>query len=1332
MRLIPAIPKTQAVVKNMSLISKSFCAEGSSASFDLISVAPVEKEYHYRYWRSVIENLLKGSTSLNTIKKTISQLNRLGIIDTVPHIGLKGGADYDSSDVEFSTSDEASDNETAELDEEAGPSSEITSSVTEDIDSLDLASIEETEIEEDVNSLVRDYTTTSKYIDDVTNGACIALTASVISLVDNKEIKELDEDKIFEATKAVSDTKCSEFRKEWKAAKEEFDAFKLEAEKLPEPQKKEAQKQILALTTRLNEIDKTAKRYKLVSESITANKDQLMASEAMAKALEITKQEKPMFNKAEVNRILREFDPLTMRNQLYMASVFGTYEEEAKEKTGLLQVDMNALYSYLCENAKDLKDKDLTDILIHARDSQLKEICSKDVILKRYDVEVKDGNIHIKRKADVKPDYKSVASYRNNRGKSADTPKLELVQPALLKNAIQALYANIDSTSKRIREEREAAKNAKSGKKVEDRYGFYNRAQSALREGTVLKEKPSTSVERKINTQVNFSVARAADKIEKLVKEGILSKPEKPTLTDKLIQSSKEGRKELNTKVLAKLNEDRVDKSKPLNKTEAKETLAMAIAQIRNNSKEKLSDKVNNPPQNARNAKDNKVNRMATISRVGTVPTTRAEVSSGNKKSKFIKKEGLHSVYVNGVIELEMDPSYTTGGQNAFTWAYRRVFDSRESVQWNRHSLDWEVNTPVRTPFVHGDIKTKNYRCAWERFTVAAGMPEKTLISYTSPQVKDRVESESAAEYIKQSGMVNNRAVSDSLIPALEIQKHVAEAIAYKITENLVRYNNKALFTQGVMLAAMLLDLETANVRYVYREEGANTVLPINTTPQPGQIANLIHQMDMANSLGAFVFQRRYVSDADITIMHLLSRGMGAINVEGEVMHVFQSFEFGKTRFAVIGKGFENTVPLVNINSAQVWAFLKKLARNQNMTTDFVEGVVNATRIMNGVIKDQSRKTVFITCTLESSRISLPKPHAHNFMWRIISSEPREVANEHLRADYRELDAMSLDQFMLCSTLLSTMISMGVSTILNRYNLTGRELNELHTADIQCPAAHALLRNLFDNCDGGDRSAIFVYALSCVTQMSGCVFNSSSFINSPWCDGMRWTGRLLTRNELWAYIWPNRVPYICNPLVIGPYITGMPSIWGLSRPGMSFEIKQECVVRGANGSRAWYVSMGEDKYDKVIESRRPYIFVSYGSTAMNFVLQHTPFRAQELRLCYELRRAAGTKVMTTDIALDLDQPDFDDVIPHITPGTLLTYDHRTESQLVPVLYADEMPQNLFGMLSSTNTLKSDYAGVEFEHMCTALPNNDATALGDEFSSMGMFNKDPTPRSASEN
>nr|AGW51757.1 hypothetical protein [uncultured virus] len=1326
---------SQAVVMIMrNNIEKQNCGRCISAiSF---GIAPENKNTE-SLQRSVILKLIAGSASMTTINAYLKAL-RDGTKWAIPlKIGLMGGSDSEDSlsSVELSipstSSSSSIPNSSSESEEEVDESEVV---IDEDVeDKFDKAE------DEDVGS---EFSGIVDKIDvEVEDEPLMWFTELFALTLQENEVDDEEELKIEQVLDLMEKRAQEEYGialNEFIAMDKALDQFQAEIEKNKTAGNKISKEDTNALAKMAKDRadwEIISKNLKVNRDVITNNKKDLANNSHVKQVYEVLTSSKMQVDKKRAKEIDRKLSETRLNKE--SISYLMKYPELASAIHDLQRSDsrinIDVLNKYLSKHENRTKD-DLKVLCDQITYKQAASIVRANNNLKMFAIIPSATGIKVVPKDLDKMSSSELAAARDKRDYDHVNFKDSVLHKEKTAYLVQQVYNKIDEHLNKINKMNKATTSSKDKTRISE---FNKKIQSRL----LGEETPKTKIRSLKNPiEGNKDQPKSRDRVADIIKK-YRSESYKPvTPTVKLVKESRKQARENLSKAkedAVKLMSSKSGKPESVDKkaNDFKSFVKSKLAIDARNKKDEVIQKHNEKVDKItakRGASKEVANRMRRVTQIRSV---RSAVRRGQMpETKFIKKVGNHSVHVNGIIEAELDPKLSNVGQNAFAWCRARVFDVRDKVRWCDRSWTWQVHSTAFQRYVHGRMTTKEYVLAWDRWTVPAALPERTVIQFTAAEFKDRLDANTATDYIKSGGVIQGKNTADTLMTQLEISKQTAESIACKISNNLTRHNNKALFAQGIILATMLHDFELSGQRWKYSYGEINNVMAVNLTPPPGQIHELGNKIDQINSQGAFAFDRRYISDIDISIMSLLSSGTGGIETDGGALnHIFQSFEFGNPKFAVYGKGLtRDNFNLRPVTSHQILTFLKSMAKNMNMKSDYVEGALLATRIMNGQAKANGVTEVFYGCTLECKKYEMPKPFAHNFLWRVINQEPKEKMNEHLQSDWEELEQMEMDEVQTTCALLAALMSAGVSTVLHKYNITGSCLIDIHAYEIRMPTVHPIIRALTDIHEQKDRAAMFCLMSAVVAQISGCNINSSAFTASPWCASYSWVDRGFRRNVYWMAVWKNKIPYLFDPIILGPYCHAMPAEWALSKPGMGIDLQNECVIRGAAEIIGWYATAGEKKYDENIAAGKPFLFVCYAPCVLNFILQHEPYNVREpFHLNYEIRQGTGSRILTTNILVDADlQPEMDMDMPHIIPGTLLSYDWESEQQMAPVIYATDLPHGSFMIFSSTAVKHSEYAGIDFERIVADPIAIPTSAVANLFGDMSIFEvKDKTSGSA---
>lgn len=998
-------------------------------------------------------------------------------------------------------------------------------------------------------------------------------------------------------------------------------------------------------------------------------------------------------DKSYVEKARTQFSDKDIRNAIVDSAKFSQLIENLVrvEKSREKHIDKDAFWFYSKDNPEV---KDAKELLDKAFEEQLQCMLLRDPLTDKFKVSINKDKIQLT--------YMEKSALNKLQDKSKLSDKIDYVE----RDRLMKAYGLIKDQIERFTDTK-GKRNAASKKLIEkfskmipknflskpkNRYEAANKKQIAKDIGVKFKEEPKSGklVSKIAKVEKDSKSVQAIYDLANQIKEKNKDKTrvEKQGVT-------------LARRTASALNQLKVDdKLRALNlrdkdKKEIDKITKQAIVEVRRDNLKSAIERINSKNKEGVTEMRSRRDARCKSERHGLV------VPSVAPKGKTISKIGKHSVGVNGVVAISFDAAAANIGQNVFAATRARIYDARNRISFNQNSFTWEITSRIHTPITNMQMRTYEYSHSWDRFYCAGDDPIGLEIGYSTKIIKDSFDIASASEYVRDKGVALTKPIAEGLQSEFRMIKSVAEQLAPLFTYNLDRHNNSAFFTQLVLLAMQVHDLEMAGIQWrVHPNVTRARLTHVNVHCQPNEIKDMVDAFAQANVNGTLVLRGKYISNAKLTILAMMSVGMKSVYIQNAgIQHVYNRFDFELPSFMIVHEGIvpemfqvEQSVP-----SDMIWKFAIELAKQLRMHADFVEGVNNAMRIGFGVIRGAGNRPVYFTSTLESRKILLPRPHFHNCLWDILKKEPQELPCPLLEGDFTALASMDIDELQLSGTLMSSMMSSAVSTNLNMQNYTGTQINDLHAQEIISRHSHINLINYISVQRGCDRAAIFVDMCSTMTQTYGLSMNSSCFRYSSWSNSMQFSVPLFGNDQMWMIEWANRVPYLFDPIVMLPYAQGLPEVWGLSLPKMSLDWTRESTVTGSDDTQAWWARTGDTRYDANLKARTASGYVSYGLFCINFLIEHTPLGINEpFDICFESRIMNGSEPLTQEFLHGRYQPQFDFRIPHVIPGTLLTYDWTRNCQLTPYIQRAALPYNIFEVLAASHTIESIYAGVASE------------------------------------
>lgn len=690
------------------------------------------------------------------------------------------------------------------------------------------------------------------------------------------------------------------------------------------------------------------------------------------------------------------------------------------------------------------------------------------------------------------------------------------------------------------------------------------------------------------------------------------------------------------------------------------------------------------------------------------------------------KKVGEHSVKVNGVVTLSHSLQAPHITQNAFQWALPKCYDNVERIGWNADSNMYYFSTETSTPTNSTHMQTYDYVDGWHSFFLARTPPNETKIVYTQAQTRQRLDKTKLVDF-KTGDLLKSKTVSDVLISALQIDKELAEKLSSEVDWNTNKCDNSGLFLLGCLIVKMINDYEHVGVGCTVAVPAQNSIRSINIKRNRDQTEIMIEEINEAITSGSFILDRRYWSDKDLQCAMALTTGMQGVipAAELEINHVLQRYRMEGIRFVIIQRN-NNQLPQPGIITAsEMWSFLIKLSGMRNMKKCFVKGCTLAARVFNGkfYVENRSKNVIWLTCTMEYKRIDIPQPRDCNFLWGVLQLEGVEPDKEMIMMEWNELSSLGVDAFIRCTVLLSAMLSSSISTIFDRYSLTGREIGSPRYPDNWPRLAVPIIKSLVLMPEEGTICAMFPRAAQLIAEMSGCIFSAELFKFSEWSAGYKGIQENLDHNEIWSAVWQTYIPYMFDPICIASFLNAMPDQWGISQPVMGMDLTKESIVTGYDEVMGWYANKGCKEYEANLAARRGYLPVTYGRFCLNFMLQHHPLNIERIRIHWlqMANTASGSEVVNLGLVNCTNQPILGQGIPHIRPGTLINFDWDTGKLYIPVILKRSLNNMSWLMLSSADFKESITAGICTYKITEHNPAVGFTTMEEMHPGMGSWN-----------
>lgn len=673
--------------------------------------------------------------------------------------------------------------------------------------------------------------------------------------------------------------------------------------------------------------------------------------------------------------------------------------------------------------------------------------------------------------------------------------------------------------------------------------------------------------------------------------------------------------------------------------------------------------------------------------------------------------------------------------QDVIHGVYNKIIGRAERSQVGERSVT--VKGVVSLPWKHGNAPMARIEAEYPRTYAPARIPERTRIVWDQPVQNGVVDPAVIQEYLPEQ-RIDSRRVGSTMRGEQNMSNIYAQSTIPLLHQGHESYDLSGMFTVLHLMIDYSIFIDKRNLNRVRGQFNADSVVTVNILAEgdAGQVAATATAS--AIEVGRIPIQRRLLTNSDLSVLYAISSGMQYIVVDAGA-HPFLHRTFTWPRILwVLWDG--NPAPLGNpavVSTAELRATAVKLAAWCDAYSDYVEGYVRAQTLINGkLIHGEDETDVLVMSMLDIERVSLPFPRGRSFIWGMLTNKytytfPREV----LRAEFDIVIDRTADEVVLIGAVIASAISLSASSVLNQFNISGKNLNSW--ASHQPVPVNNFLMGLFSGRSGSHTHTFAMVVCNVVTQFLGFKISWTCFLGGQWCNGF--AHRVDVDNlQLWASEWGNRIPYILRPEAIEWLIVKWLSVWGISGPGLSYDISNEVYVVGPAGSLGLMVWLGDDKYREAALTRVPFTLNPYALFLINALKQDWRDPVAYAISYRRITRSVGASVMIDpDYLIDEAwQPDYDVNTFTIVPGTLLSYDWETGAILGPTILRRDMADDVWARIGFHQVVQDSGAGymsdVAPSHAMLNIQGYDFDQLFFGSRSAAVHSAEPTAKEDVEN
>lgn len=549
------------------------------------------------------------------------------------------------------------------------------------------------------------------------------------------------------------------------------------------------------------------------------------------------------------------------------------------------------------------------------------------------------------------------------------------------------------------------------------------------------------------------------------------------------------------------------------------------------------------------------------------------------------------------------------------------------------------------------------------------------------------------------NNLVNARTVAANLRGTAPISMEMCNMFCTLPLDNVYKFSLIGLFTVGHIIADYLFWLEKEHVMYFLGNQRAGDITTVNLQATGNAAQGQIETLVSACQRRRIPLNRKWLATLDINVLRALSMGTGYFHLENQVVNlVHQLITSGPIYFLIYQ---ENAIQLPDPDvptGEQVLSTLQKLARLLDVKEDYVTGWIRAQTILNGHIEVAGNRVEFITAGLEIARISMPNPQGVHVVWQQLAVTWNYAEEQQgMDDEYAHLVAMTRMESVRLGATIAGLYGLGVSSYLNRYNISGRCLN-IWARRTPGDVLDALNEILIAD-ERTMTPALCRAACSLVTSMTGFVLSWRIFRTTLWSGGMNYVDGDAPNYRYWCRIWADYVPYVVRPEALGWLLSDLLSVWGLSGPYPRVHLDREIVTGVEAASQIAALYRGDSSYAIVAGSEAPFILGVYPMFLINVLRQH--WRAEDpwlLSIQYARPSVEGSLMVEPDYHENPQyQPQYCDLTRCIIPGTFRTYDWNRGRYLLASMRRVRIPPNIWAAITAAETIERACSGIQLRH-----------------------------------
>lgn len=688
----------------------------------------------------------------------------------------------------------------------------------------------------------------------------------------------------------------------------------------------------------------------------------------------------------------------------------------------------------------------------------------------------------------------------------------------------------------------------------------------------------------------------------------------------------------------------------------------------------------------------------------GAIPKTKVpqgHIRQTHKIQPTIYKGGDNTVTGTNCVRTDVEPVMLDDVQNCIAKARHLLENIVDNVRYQDHRWIIQCNLSGPPGF---NVRAGAERAYFQRTLPLQQDIRPFHIRESRPRVVGTIDATMMTDLVV-NGIVSFRKTSDAIMTGIpQVSRAVADMLAPHLLQQLTVHDSSGFFTISYMIAMMIQDYENNGVNPVRPQIGMEDLFDLanvgagqqDALEQAGVIITAMQE-------GRAMFDASKLTTADVNVLRLIARGPASLRPPvGHRRHVASYFEHAAIRICLMVRPNYNLPNFLMPSAAQAYAATAKFAVLLGSHDSLVKGFVRAGSLINGktllnmVAPNEQVRLVndWMNSQLECMATTIPQIRCANPIWDFIQHGKSNFDRTDIYAEeFKHLQSMEIFELAQVSVLISAWASLGLSTLLNYFNIGGRELASLGLH----PGVHGNATPLVRGLMFEETQSIPNYiplALGFPAQTHDVVISPRCYIGMWWCNGGIDHNVLMWGDvHNWRQRWGSRVPYLNRPLALADGMKNFSHVWGVMSPPVTFNLSKEILFTGPPESRGWQAVLGDSGYSDVAESATPFVYQNYGSLAINALRQHHAILDQWDLTYVDVIKRATALTFYPHVGNDIPQPIYRNDLNYIEQGSLLSFDWHSGRVIAPVLSRDMMGAQVFDALQMGSSDPSPNAGI---------------------------------------